>query len=261
MLIGIRISLAIGFVAVFISLIIGITMGAIAGYYGGKVDAVIMWLINVTWSIPTLLLVIAITLALGKGFWQVFIAVGLTMWVEVARVVRGQVMGVKKMQYVNAARALGFNDFRIITKQEKIKYDYFLNVLYKDVNLVGKVDGIVFSHVLEHLPPHLSLAVLDNLRGFLKKDGILRISVPSLDAYENAIVPPDQNITTPILAKNSLFYRWNHKFMYNQELLTVLLESVGFSNVRITDCGLDELGEFDVKRRRDETLYLICTAK
>ncbi|MCF6306534.1 MAG: ABC transporter permease [Flavobacteriaceae bacterium] len=116
MLIGIRISLAIGFVAVFISLIIGITLGAIAGYFGGKIDAVIMWLINVTWSIPTLLLVIAITLALGKGFWQVFIAVGLTMWVEVARVVRGQVMGVKQMQYVTAARALGYTNFRIITK-------------------------------------------------------------------------------------------------------------------------------------------------
>ncbi len=116
MLIGIRISLAIGFVAVFISLIIGVTMGAIAGYYGGRVDAAIMWLINVTWSIPTLLLVIAITLALGKGFWQVFIAVGLTMWVEVARVVRGQIIGVKQMQYVTAARALGFNDFRIIVK-------------------------------------------------------------------------------------------------------------------------------------------------
>lgn len=116
MLIGIRISLAIGFIAVFISLVIGITMGAIAGYYGGKVDAAIMWIINVTWSIPTLLLVIAITLALGKGFWQVFIAVGLTMWVEVARVVRGQVMGVKQMQYVTAARALGYTNFRIITK-------------------------------------------------------------------------------------------------------------------------------------------------
>ncbi|MGB3344018.1 MAG: ABC transporter permease [Aequorivita sp.] len=116
MLIGIRISLAIGFVAVLISLIIGISLGAIAGYFGGKVDAAIMWLINVTWSIPTLLLVIAITLALGKGFWQVFIAVGLTMWVEVARVVRGQVMGVKQMQYVTAARALGFNNFRIIIK-------------------------------------------------------------------------------------------------------------------------------------------------
>ena len=116
MLIGIRISLAIGFVAVLISLIIGISLGAIAGYFGGKVDAAIMWLINVTWSIPTLLLVIAITLALGKGFWLVFIAVGLTMWVEVARVVRGQVMGVKQMQYVTAARALGFSDFRIIVK-------------------------------------------------------------------------------------------------------------------------------------------------
>ncbi|MBT8261817.1 MAG: ABC transporter permease [Bacteroidia bacterium] len=116
MLIGIRISLAIGFVAVFISLVIGITLGAIAGYFGGKVDAAIMWLINVTWSIPTLLLVIAITLALGKGFWQVFIAVGLTMWVEVARVVRGQVMSVKQMQYVTAARALGYTDFRIIIK-------------------------------------------------------------------------------------------------------------------------------------------------
>ena len=67
----------IGFVAVFISLIIGISLGSIAGYFGGKTDAIIMWLINVTWSIPTLLLVIAITLALGKGFWQVFIAVGL----------------------------------------------------------------------------------------------------------------------------------------------------------------------------------------
>jgi len=115
-LVGARISFFIGFIAVFISLVIGIFMGSVAGYFGGRVDAIIMWFINVSWSIPTLLLVIAITLALGKGFWQVFIAVGLTMWVEVARVVRGQVMGVKEMQYVTAARALGFNDFRIITK-------------------------------------------------------------------------------------------------------------------------------------------------
>ena len=115
-LVGARISFFIGFVAVMISLLIGIFMGSIAGYFGGKVDAIIMWIINVTWSIPTLLLVIAITLALGKGFWQVFIAVGLTMWVEVARVVRGQIISAKEMQYVTAARALGFNDFRIITK-------------------------------------------------------------------------------------------------------------------------------------------------
>ena len=115
-LVGARISFSIGFVAVFISLLIGILLGSIAGYFGGKWDKLIMWIINVTWSIPTLLLVIAITLALGKGFWQVFIAVGLTMWVEVARIVRGQIMSVKEMQYVTAARALGYTDFRIILK-------------------------------------------------------------------------------------------------------------------------------------------------
>lgn len=116
MIIGARISFFIGFIAVFISLIIGITIGAIAGYYGGIADKLIMWLINVTWSIPTLLMVIAITLALGKGFWQVFIAVGLTMWVEVARVVRGQIISTKQQQYVEAANALGYSNFRIITK-------------------------------------------------------------------------------------------------------------------------------------------------
>lgn len=114
MLIGTRISFSIGFVAVLISLLIGVFLGAVAGYYGGKVDTFIMWVINVTWSIPTLLLVIAITLALGKGFWQVFIAVGLTMWVEVARVVRGQVLSVKEAQYVTAARALGYGNMRIL---------------------------------------------------------------------------------------------------------------------------------------------------
>lgn len=116
LIIGARVSLTIGFVAVFISLLVGVFLGAIAGFYGGKIDTAILWLINVVWSIPTLLLVIAITLALGKGFWQVFIAVGLTMWVEVARVVRGQVMSIKQTQYVTAARALGYSNFRIIFK-------------------------------------------------------------------------------------------------------------------------------------------------
>jgi peptide/nickel transport system permease protein len=116
LLVGARISFFIGFVAVFISLIIGLFFGSVSGYFGGKIDRIIMFLINVTWSIPTLLLVIAITLALGKGYWQVFIAVGLTMWVEVARVVRGEVMSVKEQQYITAARALGYTDFRIIFK-------------------------------------------------------------------------------------------------------------------------------------------------
>ncbi len=116
LIIGTRVSLAVGLIAVFISLTLGIVLGALAGYYRGWVDEVIMWLINVTWSIPTLLLVFAITMALGKGFWQIFIAVGLTMWVSVARLIRGQVMAIKELEYVQAARALGLSDSRIITK-------------------------------------------------------------------------------------------------------------------------------------------------
>lgn len=116
MIVGSRVSLSIGLVAVLISLVLGLFFGMLSGYYGGKIDAAIMWLVNVIWSIPTLLLVIAVTLALGKGFWQVFVAVGLTMWVEVARVVRGQMMGLKQMQFVTAAKALGFSDRRIMLK-------------------------------------------------------------------------------------------------------------------------------------------------
>lgn len=116
MLIGTRISLSVGFIAVIISLIIGILMGALAGYFRGWIDDMIMWLINVVWSIPTLLLVIAITLVLGKGFWQVFVAVGLTMWVEVARIVRGQVMGLREKEFIEAGRALGFRNYRLISK-------------------------------------------------------------------------------------------------------------------------------------------------
>lgn len=116
LIIGTRVSLSVGFIAVLLSLTIGILLGALAGYFRGTADDVIMWLINVIWSIPTLLLVFAITLVLGKGFWQVFIAVGLTMWVNVARLVRGQVLAVREMEYVEAAKALGFSSRRIIVR-------------------------------------------------------------------------------------------------------------------------------------------------
>ncbi len=116
LLVGVRVSLAVGLITVLISLSIGIFLGAIAGYYGGKMDNIIMWFINVIWSIPTLLLVFGITLTLGKGFWQIFIAVGLTMWVSVARVVRGQVLALREMEYIQAAKALGLKNLRIVIR-------------------------------------------------------------------------------------------------------------------------------------------------
>lgn len=114
---GIRVSLAIGFIAVLISLAVGVTLGALGGFLGDRVDKVILWLMTVVWSIPVIMLVITISLALqSKSIWVTFVAVGLTMWVDVARVVRGQILSVKEKTFVEAARALGFDTLRIIFK-------------------------------------------------------------------------------------------------------------------------------------------------
>lgn len=116
LMMGTRVSLAVGFLSIFIALVIGIVVGAVAGYYRGKVDDVLTFIINVVWSIPTLLLVIAISFALGKGFWQIFIAIGLTMWVDIARVVRGQFISLREQDFVESGRALGYSNGRIIFK-------------------------------------------------------------------------------------------------------------------------------------------------
>ena len=116
LVLGSRISLTVGFIAVLLSLMIGIVVGSLGGFFRGKVDDAVVWFINVVWSIPTLLLVIAITFALGKGIAQVFIAVGLTMWVEVARIVRGQILSIRETTFVEAGKALGFKNLRIIFK-------------------------------------------------------------------------------------------------------------------------------------------------
>ena len=116
LILGARVSLAVGFMAVIISLLLGITIGSIAGYFGGWIDASLSWVMNILWALPALLLVIAISFALGKGLWQIFIAVGLSMWVEVGRLVRGQVLSLKNTEFIEAARSMGFNNARIIRR-------------------------------------------------------------------------------------------------------------------------------------------------
>ena len=96
LMIGARVSLSVGFLSIFIALFIGTLVGATAGYHRGKVDDVLTFL--------------------GKGFWKIFIAIGLTMWVDIARVVRGQFLSLREQDFVESARALGYSNFRIIVK-------------------------------------------------------------------------------------------------------------------------------------------------
>jgi peptide/nickel transport system permease protein len=117
LLLGTRISLGIGLIAVLISVLVGIVIGAVAGYFGGLIDKLMLFFMTVVWSVPSIMLVIAISLALNsKGIWVSFVAVGLTMWVDVARVVRGQFLSLKEKTYIEATKVLGLPRYRIILK-------------------------------------------------------------------------------------------------------------------------------------------------
>lgn len=114
LILGMRITLKIGVFAVLVSLLVGVCMGMLSGYFGGKVDQVLTWLMQVVWSVPSIMLVIAFSLALGRGAWQVYLAVGLSLWVDVARLVRGEVRRFREQEFVQAAKVLGYGPFRIM---------------------------------------------------------------------------------------------------------------------------------------------------
>jgi peptide/nickel transport system permease protein len=113
---GARISLQIGFVAVFISLIVGVSVGLIAGYYGGWLDMAVMRVMDLMLSFPYILLALVIMSILGPGIYNAMVAIGIVYVPQYARIVRSSVLSVKKKEYVMAAKALGANDFRIILK-------------------------------------------------------------------------------------------------------------------------------------------------
>ena len=113
---GTRISLQIGFIAVGIALFVGGTVGAIAGFYGGWFDTMVMRVVDVMLSIPTILLAISIVAALGPGIRNLMIAVGVSSIPTYARIVRANVMSIKELQYIEAARAMGTRNNKIILK-------------------------------------------------------------------------------------------------------------------------------------------------
>ena len=113
---GARISLYIGFVVVSISMVVGVTMGAISGYYGGIIDNVIMRIIDILLAIPFLLLAVAIAAALGPSLINVMIAVAIAAIPGYARIVRASVLSIREQEFIEAARSVGANNFRIVTK-------------------------------------------------------------------------------------------------------------------------------------------------
>jgi peptide/nickel transport system permease protein len=113
-LFGARVSLSVGLVAVFISVLIGTLFGSLAGYYGGFADTAIMRFVDVMLAFPSIFLILAIQAMLTPNIYNVMVVIGLTSWMGVARLVRGEFLRIRELQYVEAARAIGCSDFRII---------------------------------------------------------------------------------------------------------------------------------------------------
>lgn len=113
---GSKISLSVGIVSALINLVIGVLYGGIAGFYGGNVDNIMMRIVDIIWSVPVTLYVILLMVVMGSDIINVYIALGISFWAGMARIVRGQILTLKEQEFILAARALGARDFRIILR-------------------------------------------------------------------------------------------------------------------------------------------------
>jgi len=115
-LVGIRISLAIGLLASAMALVVGVTWGAIAGYAGGRIDNLMMRIVDILYSLPFIFFVILLVVFFGRNFVLIFIAIGCTEWLDMARIVRGQTLSLRRQEFVKAAEALGVSNAGILTR-------------------------------------------------------------------------------------------------------------------------------------------------
>jgi peptide/nickel transport system permease protein len=113
---GGRISLSIGFIAVGIALVIGVTIGSIAGYYGGAIDSVLMRIVDIMLCFPSFFLILAVVAMLKPGIFNIMVIIGITGWMGVARLIRAEILSLKEREFILASRALGAGDFRIMTR-------------------------------------------------------------------------------------------------------------------------------------------------
>lgn len=138
--IGGRTSILIGFIGTFVAIFIGCVYGGVSGYFGGKTDLIMMRIIEILVSIPYLIMVILVSLYLGKGMFSLIIALTITGWTEIARIVRGQVLQIKEQEFVTAARALGASPTRII-----IKHLLPNTIGVVIIAITFKIPGLIFS--------------------------------------------------------------------------------------------------------------------
>ncbi len=175
---GVQIAMTMGFIVTLIAIPIGIILGALAGYYGSWIDVIITWLYSVIASVPSILLLIAISYSLGKGIFAVCIALGLTSWIGLCRMIRAEFIKAKQSEYVLASRLLGASDFLIIFKHILPNVMHIaivtsslmvLSAIKSEVMLtylgVGIQDGASWGNMISEAPNELTNGVWWSLAG------------------------------------------------------------------------------------------------
>jgi hypothetical protein len=148
---------------------------------------------------------------------------------------------------------------RLLTGHNKISWNLFINIICRDESLVSCADGIVFAHVLEHIPADKAVMALTNCFQYLKPGAQIRLSVPHIRAYPYSDATSADQRAKDAISRNQLIYGHFHQYMYEPELLIALLEQVGFCDVKQVDFEEGALGTSDRLERRNESIYITAS--
>tara|TARA_B100000965_G_scaffold120699_1_gene99623 strand:+ start:132 stop:986 length:855 start_codon:yes stop_codon:yes gene_type:complete len=188
---GARISLMVGFVATSVALVIGVSWGIVAGYFGGRIDSVMMRIVDVLYGLPFIIFIILLMVIFGRNLWLLFGAIGAVEWLTMARIVRGQVIGLKNQEFVLAAQAMGVSNLMMFRKH------LFPNIL----GPIAVYATLTIPQVmlLESFLSFLGLGIQPPMSswGTLIKDG-----VESMEEYSWLLIYPGLTFTITLFALN-----------------------------------------------------------
>ena len=188
---GARISLLVGFIATTVALIIGVSWGIIAGYFGGKIDSVMMRIVDVLYGLPFIIFIILLMVIFGRNLWLLFLAIGAIEWLTMARIVRAQVLTLKNQEFVLAAQAMGVSNFSMFRR----------HLLPNILGPIAVYATLTIPQVmlLESFLSFLGLGIQPPMSswGTLIKDG-----VESMEEYSWLLVYPGLTFTITLFALN-----------------------------------------------------------
>ena len=188
---GARISLLVGFIATTVALIIGVSWGIIAGYFGGKIDSVMMRIVDVLYGLPFIIFIILLMVIFGRNLWLLFLAIGAIEWLTMARIVRAQVLTLKNQEFVLAAQAMGVSNFSMFRR----------HLLPNILGPIAVYATLTIPQVmlLESFLSFLGLGIQPPMSswGTLIKDG-----VESMEEYSWLLIYPGLTFTITLFALN-----------------------------------------------------------